>query len=69
MKKFVKYATNILGMLNALLIGINAVEGISIPYCTQITGVMAVIIGVLSGGLTVQKVTKKEKEIVGKGEE
>lgn len=69
MKKFVKYATNILGMLNALLIGINAVEGISIPYCTQITGVVAVIIGVLSGGLTVQKVTKKEKEIVGKGEE
>ena len=60
MKKFVKYATNILGITNALLIGINAVDGISIPYCTQITGIIAVIIGVLSGGLLGQKAIKTD---------
>ena len=58
MKKFVKYTTNILGIINGLLIGINAVEGITIPYCTQITGVIAVVIGVLSGGLIGQKVVR-----------
>lgn len=69
MKKFVKYTTNILGVINALLIGFNAVDGISIPYCTQITGIIAVIIGVLSGGLITTKVVRTEKEVVGKGEE
>lgn len=47
-KKISKYILNILTIINALLLGINAVEGIKIPYCTQITGVIAVIMGVIS---------------------
>ena len=46
-KKIAKYTTNILAIVNALILGINAVEGISIPYCTQITGVISVIMGVI----------------------
>ena len=57
-KVITKYTTNILAMINALLLGINAVEGITIPYCTQITGVITVVIGVLSGGLLTQKAMK-----------
>lgn len=70
-KKIIKYTTNILAVINALLLGLNSVEGIVIPYCTQITGVIGVVIGVLSGGLIGTKVVSKksEREIVGKGEE
>lgn len=57
-KKVVKYITNILAVINGLLLGINAVEGITIPYCTQITGIIGVIIGVFSGGLLTQKSMK-----------
>lgn len=59
-KKIAKYTLNILTILSALLLGINAVEGISIPYVTQITGVIAAINGVIStyllGGKAVTKV-------------
>jgi hypothetical protein len=58
LKKIIKYATNVLAVINALLLGINAVEGITIPYCTQITGIIGVIIGILSGGLLGQKAMK-----------
>ena len=70
-KKIIKYVTNILAVINALLIAINAVDGITIPYCTQITGVISAFVGVLSGGLIGTKVVSKksEREIVGKGEE
>ena len=47
-KKIAKYTLNILTIVSALLLGINAVEGISIPYVTQITGVIAAINGVIS---------------------
>ena len=47
-KKIAKYTLNILTILNALILGINAVEGITIPYCPQITGVISVIMGVIS---------------------
>lgn len=63
-KKVVKYATNVLAVINALLLGINAVEGITIPYCTQITGVIGAIIGVLSGGLLTQKAVQKKEEVI-----
>lgn len=46
-KKIAKYTTNILAIVNALILGINAVEGITIPYCTQITGVISVLMGVI----------------------
>ena len=47
-KKISKYTLNVLTIINALLLGINAVEGITIPYCTQISGVILVICGVIS---------------------
>lgn len=46
-KKISKYATNGLGMLSAILLGLNAIEGITIPYTTQIVEIIAVIQGVL----------------------
>lgn len=48
MKKVAKYTLNTLVIIEALLLGINAVEGISIPYIAQITGVMSAIEGVIS---------------------
>lgn len=47
-KTISKYTLNVLTILNALILGINAVEGITIPYCTQITGVISVFMGVIS---------------------
>lgn len=47
-KKIAKYVLNVLTILNAIILGINAVEGIAIPYCTQITGVISVVMGVIS---------------------
>ena len=59
-KKISKYVLNVLTIVNALLLGINAVEGITIPYCTQISGVILVVCGVIStyllGGKAVSKV-------------
>jgi hypothetical protein len=46
-KKIAKYTTNILGMITAILIGLNAVEGITIPHCTQIVEVVAVFQGII----------------------
>lgn len=58
-KKISKYVLNVLTIINALLLGINAVEGITIPYCTQISGVILVICGVIStyllGGKAISK--------------
>ena len=53
-----KYVLNALTIISALLLGINAVEGITIPYCTQITGVIAAINGVISTYLLGQKAVK-----------
>ena len=59
-KKISKYTLNALVIIEALLLGINAVEGIAIPYITQITGVMSAVEGVIStyllGGKAVTKV-------------
>lgn len=60
-KKISKYVLNILTIISALLLGINAVEGITIPYCAQITGVIAAINGVISTYLLGQKAIKKEE--------
>ena len=60
-KKIAKYTLNILTILSALLLGINAVEGISIPYVTQITGVIAAINGVISTYLLGGKAVSKTK--------
>lgn len=46
-KKIAKYATNILGMIGAIILGLNAIEGITIPYTHQIVEVIAVFQGVI----------------------
>lgn len=61
LKKIAKYATNILAIISALVAGINAVDGITIPYAIQIVQVIAVIQGVIGTYLLGQKVvTNKE---------
>lgn len=60
-KKISKYTLNILTIINALILGINAVEGITIPYCPQITGVISVVMGVISTYLLGNKAVTKTK--------
>lgn len=47
LKKIAKYTTNVLAIIGALVAGINAVEGITIPYAIQIVQIIAVIQGVI----------------------
>ena len=58
-KKISKYVLNGLNILNALLLGINSVEAISIPYTTQISGVLLVICGVISTYLLGDKAVRR----------
>lgn len=46
-KKIAKYTTNVLAIIAALVAGINAVDGITIPYAIQTVQVIAVIQGVI----------------------
>ena len=46
-KKIAKYTTNILGIIATLLLGFNAIDGITIPYTSQIVEGIAVIQGVI----------------------
>lgn len=57
-KKIAKYTLNILGAISMLIVGINAVDGITIPYATQIVEIIAVINGVISTYLLGQKISK-----------
>ena len=61
-KKIAKYATNILAIVAALVSGINAVEGITIPYAIQIVQIIAVVQGVICTYLLGQNATKKKGE-------
>ncbi len=61
-KKISKYTLNVLTIISALILGINAVEGITIPYCAQITGVIAAVNGVISTYLLGQKAIKNKEE-------
>lgn len=61
-KKVAKYVTNILAIIAALVSGINAVEGITIPYAIQIVQVIAVLQGVIGTYLLGSKAVKKEDE-------
>lgn len=58
-KKIAKYVLNILGAISMLIVGINAIDGITIPYATQIVEIIAVINGVISSYLLGQKVVKE----------
>ena len=46
-KKIAKYTTNVLGIIAALVAGLNSVEGIEIPYAIQIVQVIAVVQGII----------------------
>ncbi len=46
-KTIAKYTTNILGIIATLILGFNAIDGITIPYTTQIVEGIAVIQGVI----------------------
>lgn len=61
-KKIAKYATNILAIVSALVAGINAVEGITIPYAIQIVQIIAVVQGVIGTYLLGQKAISDKKE-------
>ena len=62
-KQMAKYTTNILAIIGALVSGINAVEGITIPYAVQIVQIIAVVQGVISTYLLSNKaVTTLNKE-------
>lgn len=50
-KKIAKYTTNVLGMISMLIVGINAIDGINIPYALIIVQVIAVIQGVIGAYL------------------
>lgn len=60
-KKIAKYTLNILVIVSALILGIDAVEGITIPYAAQITGVIAAVNGVISTYLLGNKAVTKVK--------
>ena len=57
-KKIAKYVLNTLSVISMLIAGINAVDGITIPYARQIIEVIAVNNGVISFGLLGQKIKK-----------
>lgn len=59
-KKIAKYTTNILAIISALVAGISAIEGITIPYAIQIVQVIAVVQGVIGTYLLGQKAVNKE---------
>lgn len=61
-KKIAKYTLNVLGAISMLIVGINAIDGITIPYTHQIVEVIAVINGVISSYLLGQKAIIKESE-------
>lgn len=57
-KKIAKYVLNTLSVISMLIAGINAVDGITIPYARQIIEIIAVINGVISSSLLGQKIKK-----------
>ena len=56
-KKVAKYVTNILAIINALLIGLNPIW--NIPYIDKITASITVIIGVIGTYLLGSKIKKE----------
>lgn len=54
-KKIAKYTANILGAISMLIVGLNQVEGINIPYAIQIVQIIAVINGIIGTYLLGQK--------------
>lgn len=61
-KTIAKYLTNILAIVSALVAGINAVDGITIPYAIQIVQVITVVQGVIGTYLLGQKAINNKEE-------
>ena len=61
-KQIAKYTTNVLAIAGALIAGINGVDGITIPYATQIIQIIAVLQGVIGTYLLSNKVITESKE-------
>lgn len=61
-KKIAKYTTNILAIVSALVAGINAVDGIVIPYAIQIVQVIAVVQGIIGTYLIGQKAVSVKED-------
>lgn len=59
-KKISKYTTNILAIINALLLGLDPIW--NIPYADKVTGTITVIIGVIGTYLLGGKAIKKLEE-------
>ena len=66
-KQIAKYTTNILGIIAALVAGINAVEGIEIPCAIQIVQVIAVVQGVIGTFLLSNKTMQQYQNTDQKG--
>ena len=62
LKKIAKYITNILAIISALVTGINAIDGITIPYAIHIIQVIAVVQGVISTYLLGQRAINVKEE-------
>ena len=62
LKKIAKYTTNILAIISALIAGINAVDGITIPYAIQIVQIIAVVQGVIGTYLLGQKAISNKED-------
>lgn len=62
LKKIAKYTTNILAIVSALVAGINAVDGITIPYAIQIVQIIAVVQGVIGTYLLGQKAISNKED-------
>lgn len=60
-KTIAKYTTNIMGMITMLLVGLNAIDGITIPYTHQIVEVIAVLQGVIGAYLVSGKLFSKDE--------
>ena len=54
-----KYTTNILAIINALLIGLDPIW--NIPYCDKLTATISVIVGVIGGYLLGDKALTVKK--------
>ena len=58
-KKIAKYVTNVLAIVNALLLGLDPIW--NIPYCDEITKTITVIIAVIGTYLLGTKTVEKIK--------
>lgn len=68
-KKIAKYTTNILCIINALILALDPIW--EIPYADKISASIVGIVGIIGTYLLSDKAItiRNEKEVVGKGEE